>query len=151
MEGRLFAGWYLDSGFKTVTSLTDITEDIEIYAKYVSDYYLRVKYIENFFFRNRGIYLISAVDGRDFAETGFIINGEAFTASGSNRNVHYSASYLFGRDVSRNARLIVEDYSLYGVEEGTELVVAPYWVTADGTTVYGTERVLTVGRYGIEG
>lgn len=151
MEGRLFAGWYYDEHCKKVADLADITEDTEIHAKYVSTSYLQVKYIENFFFRNRGIYLISAVDGRDFAETGFIINGEAFTASGSNRNVHYSASYLFGRDVSRNARLIVEDYSLYGVEEGTELVVAPYWVTADGTTVYGTERVLTVGRYGIEG
>lgn len=151
MEGRLFAGWYYDEHCKKVADLADITEDTEIHAKYVSTSYLQVKYIENFFFRNRGIYLISAVDGRDFAETGFIINGEAFTASGSNRNVHYSATYLFGRDVSRNARLIVEDYSLYGVEEGTELVVAPYWVTADGTTVYGTERVLTVGRYGIEG
>ena len=94
--------------------------------------------------------MISAVVGRDFAESGFIINGEAFTASGSNRNVHYSASYLFGRDVSRNARLIVEDYSLYGVEEGTELVVGPYWVTSHGTTVYGTERVLTLCRNGIK-
>lgn len=150
-DDKLFAGWYYDEHCKKVADLADITEDTEIHAKYVSASYLQVKYIENFFFRNRGIYLISAVDGRDFAETGFIINGEAFTASGSNRNVHYSASYLFGRDVSRNARLIVEDYSLYGVEEGTELVVAPYWVTADGTTVYGTERVLTVGRYGIEG
>lgn len=150
-DDKLFAGWYYDEHCKKVADLADITEDTEIHAKYVSTSYLQVKYIENFFFRNRGIYLISAVDGRDFAETGFIINGEAFTASGSNRNVHYSASYLFGRDVSRNARLIVEDYSLYGVEEGTELVVAPYWVTADGTTVYGTERVLTVGRYGIEG
>lgn len=150
-DDKLFAGWYYDEHCKKVADLADITEDTEIHAKYVSTSYLQVKYIENFFLRNRGIYLISAVDGRDFAETGFIINGEAFTASGSNRNVHYSASYLFGRDVSRNARLIVEDYSLYGVEEGTELVVAPYWVTADGTTVYGTERVLTVGRYGIEG
>lgn len=150
-DDKLFAGWYYDEHCKKVADLADITEDTEIHAKYVSTSYLQVKYIENFFFRNRGIYLISAVDGRDFAETGFIINGEAFTASGSNRNVHYSASYLFGRDVSRNARLIVEDYSLYGVEEGTELVVAPYWVTADGTAVYGTERVLTVGRYGIEG
>lgn len=150
-DDKLFAGWYYDEHCKKVADLADITEDTEIHAKYVSTSYLQVKYIENFFFRNRGIYLISAVDGRDFAETGFIINGEAFTASGSNRNVHYSASYLFGRDVSRNARLIVEDYSLYGVEEGTELVVVPYWVTADGTTVYGTERVLTVGRYGIEG
>lgn len=150
-DDKLFAGWYYDEHCKKVADLADITEDTEIHAKYVSTSYLQVKYIENFFFRNRGIYLISAVDGRDFAETGFIINGEAFTASGSNRNVHYSASYLFGRDVSRNARLIVEDYSLYGVEEGTELAVAPYWVTADGTTVYGTERVLTVGRYGIEG
>lgn len=150
-DDKLFAGWYYDEHCKKVADLADITEDTEIHAKYVSTSYLQVKYIENFFFRNRGIYLISAVDGRDFAETGFIINGEAFTASGSNRNVHYSASYLFGRDVSRNARLIVEDYSLYGVEEGTELVVAPYWVTADGTTVYGTERVLTVGWYGIEG
>lgn len=150
-DNKLFAGWYYDEHCKKVADLADITEDTEIHAKYVSTSYLQAKYMENFFFRNRGIYLISAVDGRDFAETGFIINGEAFTASGSNRNVHYSASYLFGRDVSRNARLIVEDYSLYGVEEGTELVVAPYWVTADGTTVYGTERVLTVGRYGIEG
>lgn len=150
-EGKLFAGWYSDERCKKSADLADVTEDTEIYAKYVSDSYLQVKYIEDFFFRSRRVYLISAVEGRDFAETGFIINGEAFTVSGSNRNVRYSASYLFGRDVSGNARLIVVDYPLYGIEEGAELAVTPYWVTADGTTVYGTERILTVGWYGIEG
>ena len=110
-----------------------------------------MRYTEDYFFRSRRVYLISAVEGWDFAETGFMVDGEAVRASGNNRRIWYSAYSLFDGGVGRAARLIVEDYSLYGVEEGTELEVVPYWVTADGTTVYGTERVLTVGRYDIEG
>lgn len=151
MEGRLFAGWYLDSGFKTVTSLADITEDTEIHAKYVSDYYLRVRYTEDYFFRSRSVYLISAVEGWDFAETGFMVDGEAVRASGNNRRIWYSAYSLFDGGVGRAARLIVADYSIYGMAEGEELSVIPYWITADGTVVYGEKRVLTMGWYGIEG
>ena len=150
-SGKLFAGWYLDSGFRTVTDLANITEDAEIYAKYVSDAYLQMKYIENGFFRSHSVYLIAAVEGRDFMETGFVINGESVAANGGSRRVPYSAAYLFGRSVGRNARLIVTEYSLNGIEDGAELVVTPYWVTADGSTVYGTQRCLTMGWYGLEG
>ena len=148
-EGKLFAGWYYDERCKKPADIADVQENIDIYAKYVSDSYLQVKYIENFFFRSRGVYLISAVEGKDFAETGFVINGETVPASGG-RGVRYSASYLFGGEINKKARIIAAEYSLYGADEGTELSVIPYWVTADGTVVYGTERCLTVGRYGIE-
>ena len=64
--------------------------------------------------------------------------------------MRYSASYLFGGEINKKARIIAAEYSLYGADEGTELSVIQYWVTADGTVVYGTERCITVGRYGIE-
>lgn len=149
--GKLFAGWYTDERFRNAESLENVTESIEIYAKYVSDTYLQVKYIENTFFRKHNVYLITAVESKDFAEVGFVINEETLVAGSSGRKVPYSAASLFGRSISRNACLMLAEYSLDGVDEGAELVVIPYWVTADGTTVYGTQRTLTMAWYGLEG
>ena len=145
----LFAGWYTDDAYTVPADLTDVTESMSIYAKYVSDGYLQVKYVAQGLFRVRGITLISAVEP-DMRESGFIVNGEKVDSISMGRRINLgSAGYLF--DVDSDALLMVGNYSLWNTANGEEIEITPYWVTADGTTVYGTTRVLTYTRYGLEG
>lgn len=79
-------------------------------------------------------YLVTAIDSEDYAETGFIINDETYTVCEySSRLGLYSARQLFGRGVSARAKLMFIEFP-----DGDEITVTPYWVTLDGTTVYGT-------------
>ena len=145
VEGKLFAGWFADEACTVPADLSNITESIDVYAKYVSDSYYR-----NGFFRLRSLTLVSAIDGRNYAETGFIVNGERISVSDySTRYGLRSARSLFGREVANNALLMTCDYAFDGVTYGARLNITPYWVTMDGTTVRGETRTLTYNWYGI--
>lgn len=150
VEGKLFAGWFADEACTVPADLSNITESIDVYAKYVSDSYLGLRYYRNGFFRLRSLTLVSAIDGRNYAETGFIVNGEKISVSDySTRYGLRSARSLFGREVANNALLMTCDYAFDGVTYGTRLNITPYWVTLDGTTVRGETRTLTYNWYGI--
>lgn len=150
VEGKLFAGWFADEACTVPADLSNITESIDVYAKYVSDSYLGLRYYRNGFFRLRSLTLVSAIDGRNYAETGFIVNGERISVSDySTRYGLRSARSLFGRGVANNALLMTCDYAFDGVTYGARLNITPYWVTLDGTTVRGETRTLTYNWYGI--
>lgn len=150
VEGKLFAGWFADEACTVPADLSNITESIDVYAKYVSDSYLGLRYYRNGFFRLRSLTLVSAIDGRNYAETGFIVNGERISVSDySTRYGLRSARSLFGREVANNALLMTCDYAFDGVTYGARLNITPYWVTLDGTTVRGETRTLTYNWYGI--
>lgn len=150
VEGKLFAGWFADEACTVPADLSNITESIDVYAKYVSDSYLGLRYYRNGFFRLRSLTLVSAIDGRNYAETGFIVNGERISVSDySTRYGLRSARSLFGRGVANNALLMTCDYAFDGVTYGARLNITPYWVTMDGTTVRGETRTLTYNWYGI--
>lgn len=150
VEGKLFAGWFADEACTVPADLSNITESIDVYAKYVSDSYLGLRYYRNGFFRLRSLTLVSAIDGNNYAETGFIVNGEKISVSDySTRYGLRSARSLFGREVANNALLMTCDYAFDGVTYGARLNITPYWVTMDGTTVRGETRTLTYNWYGI--
>lgn len=150
VEGKLFAGWFADEACTVPADLSNITESIDVYAKYVSDSYLGLRYYRNGFFRLRSLTLVSAIDGNNYAETGFIVNGEKLSVSDySTRYGLRSARSLFGREVANNALLMTCDYAFDGVTYGARLNITPYWVTLDGTTVRGETRTLTYNWYGI--
>lgn len=150
VEGKLFAGWFADETCTVPADLSNITESIDVYAKYVSDSYLGLRYYRNGFFRLRSLTLVSAIDGNNYAETGFIVNGEKISVSDySTRYGLRSARSLFGRGVANNALLMTCDYAFDGVTYGARLNITPYWVTLDGTTVRGETRTLTYNWYGI--
>lgn len=150
VEGKLFAGWFADEACTVPADLSNITESIDVYAKYVSDSYLGLRYYRNGFFRLRSLTLVSAIDGRNYAETGFIVNGERISVSDySTRYGLRSARSLFGRGVAKDALVMSCDYAFDGVTYGARLNVTPYWVTMDGTTVRGETRTLTYNWYGI--
>ena len=150
VEGKLFAGWFADEAWTVPADLSNITESIDVYAKYVSDSYLGLRYYRNGFFRLRSLTLVSAIDGRNYAETGFIVNGERISVSDySTRYGLRSARSLFGRGVAKDALVMSCDYAFDGVTYGARLNITPYWVTLDGTTVRGETRTLTYNWYGI--
>lgn len=150
VEGKLFAGWFADEACTVPADLSNITESIDVYAKYVSDSYLGLRYYRNGFFRLRSLTLVSAIDGRNYAETGFIVNDERISVSDySTRYGLRSARSLFGRGVAKDALVMSCDYAFDGITYGARLNVTPYWVTLDGTTVRGETRTLTYNWYGI--
>lgn len=150
VEAKLFAGWFADEACTVPADLSNITESIDVYAKYVSDSYLGLRYYRNGFFRLRSLTLVSAIDGRNYAETGFIVNGERISVSDySTRYGLRSARSLFGRGVANDALVMSCDYAFDGVTYGARLNITPYWVTLDGTTVRGETRTLTYNWYGI--
>lgn len=153
VDGKVFAGWYADEACTTPADLTNVQADMTIYAKYVSDSYLRVKYTQTGLFRARSVSLVAAVDaGTDYIESGFTINGKDFPVKDySTRYGLLRAQTLFGRGVDKNALLMTTRYTLSGMSYGDTLEVKPYWVTPDGTTVTGEARMLTYGRFGLKG
>lgn len=150
VSGKLFAGWYADADCTQPADLTAVEQDMDVYAKYVSDSYLTVKYNKIGLFRPTGVNLITAVDSENFAEVGFVINGEKVPVSDYTYRYRliFTAGSLFGGDVARKAPMVTMDYSFNGAKSVT---VAPYWVTNDGTTVTGAARTLTVSGWNIKG
>lgn len=151
VAGKLFAGYFLDEACTVPADFSDVQEDITVYAKYVSDSYLQVKYTEKGLFRVTGVNLFSAVSsGRDFAEVGILVNDQPIdTRCASRYLIFQTARTMFG--LRKSDQLVIGEYSLRNAESGTQLVVTPYWVTLDGTTVTGTQRTLTYTTRGIRG
>ena len=151
VAGKLFAGFFQDEACTVPADFSDVQEDITVYAKYVSDSYLQVKYTEKGLFRVTGVNLFSAVSsGRDFAEVGILVNDQPIDTRCASRDLIFqTARTMFG--LRKSDQLVIGEYSLRNAESGTQLVVTPYWVTLDGTTVTGTQRTLTYTTRGIRG
>lgn len=149
-EGKLFAGWYTDEAFTEVADLMDVQADMDIFAKYVTDSYLQVKYTNVGLLGRGSLRLVSAVDSKEYAETGFVVNGEKIVVSSyTTRYGLQTGKSLFG--VGRNDPLMTASYSYRNLRRGDTIELQAYWVTQDGTTVYGEARTLTYGRFGLEG
>lgn len=113
LGGKVFAGWYTDGTYRTPADLSNVQENRTLYGKYVSYNYLRVEYQRNSFLQGNSITLLSAVDGRGFAETGFVINGKRVAVPQLTERFRvFTAQMVFGRSVSRDALLMTMPYSL---------------------------------------
>lgn len=152
LGGKVFAGWYTDDAYRTPADLSNVQENRTLYGKYVSYNYLRVEYQRNSFLQGNSITLLSAVDGRGFAETGFVINGKRVAVPQLTERFRvFTEQMVFGRSVSRDALLMTMPYSLQGLQRGAAIEITPYWVTPDGTTVYGEARTLIYEYFTLRG
>lgn len=152
LGGKVFAGWYTDDAYRTPAVLSNVQENRTLYGKYVSYNYLRVEYQRNSFLQGNSITLLSAVDGRGFAETGFVINGKRVAVPQLTERFRvFTAQMVFGRSVSRDALLMTMPCSLQGLQRGAAIEITPYWVTPDGTTVYGEARTLIYEYFTLRG
>lgn len=152
LGGKVFAGWYTDDAYRTPADLSNVQENRTLYGKYVSYNCLRVEYQRNSFLQGNSITLLSAVDGRGFAEAGFVINGKRVAVPQLTERFRvFTAQMVFGRSVSRDALLMTMPYSLQGLQRGAAIEITPYWVTPDGTTVYGEARMLIYEYFTLRG
>ena len=152
LGGKVFAGWYTDDAYRTPADLSNVQENRTLYGKYVSYNCLRVEYQRNSFLQGNSITLLSAVDGRGFAEAGFVINGKRVAVPQLTERFRvFTAQMVFGRSVSRDALLMTMPYSLQGLQRGAAIEITPYWVTPDGTTVYGEARTLIYEYFTLRG
>lgn len=148
--GKLFAGWYTDAAYTTPADFSSVQTDMTVYAKYVSNVYLRVKYVQQGLFFARNVAFVSAVDGGDYREVGILVNGEKLDIQKIGNS--YGVIHAGGRfGMSWNSSLMVGYHSLSGYPYDEKLTVTAYWITADGTTVCGETRTLTHTRFGLRG
>lgn len=147
MHGMRFAGWFLDERSTAAAELKNVQGDMDVYAKYVSDTYLTLRYRNVGLFRSRNVKLYAALDSTDYAEAGFVINGKAVSCPITKDA--YTAFFLYGSTVREDNTLVSYTYGTSDLRYGDTVEITPYWVTLDGTTVYGTTQTLTYGRFGL--
>lgn len=167
--GYLFSGWYTDEAYVKSVDFTNVTEDITIYAKYVSDSYLRLSYEEQRSYSNwkRTLTLSTTVAEGDFREIGFLVNGNICVAKDrknygygdrfkskydSSYNFVYAFGFGFGYPAFGEMPVDMERTLTYdlSVKRGETYDITPYWITMDGTTVYGESRTLTIVKNGVK-
>lgn len=166
----LFGGWYADSDctvpVKSESELEAVRDydlgdaDGNAYAKWVPASVLGIK-AQNVAgvkedSEKANMRLITSVDSLDYKEVGFkveINNNSAnaiderstkvydklfYTPSGSSETLQAAAKDMFGSSAKYFATLCLEGIPSYGFDD---IVYArPYWVTADGTKVFGLSR-----------
>lgn len=147
MHGMRFAGWFLDERNTAAAELKNVQGDMDVYAKYVSDTYLTLRYRNVGLFRSRNVKLYAALDSTDYAEAGFVIDGKAVSCPITKDA--YTAFFLYGSTVREDNTLVSYTYGTSDLRYGDTVEITPYWVTLDGTTVYGTTQTLTYGRFGL--
>lgn len=147
MHGMRFAGWFLDERSTAAAELKNVQGDMDVYAKYVSDTYLTLRYRNVGLFRSRNVKLYAALDSTDYVEAGFVIDGKAVSCPITKDA--YTAFFLYGSTVREDNTLVSYTYGTSDLRYGDTVEITPYWVTLDGTTVYGTTQTLTYGRFGL--
>ena len=147
MHSMRFAGWFLDERSTAAAELKNVQGDMDVYAKYVSDTYLTLRYRNVGLFRSRNVKLYAALDSTDYAEAGFVIDGKAVSCPITKDA--YTAFFLYGSMVREDNTLVSYTYGTSDLRYGDTVEITPYWVTLDGTTVYGTTQTLTYGRFGL--
>ena len=164
-DGYVFAGWYVDEAC-TTTVKKGVTEGC-YYAKFVDEDVLTVKYqltadvTEEA--ETTNLRLITTVDSLKFRAVGFkvVVNGEekhdvssntvwqkiegwSKTVDGTEEVQYYTPWDSFTE--TSNYFMAYEFYNVPVTEftGDNTMVVTPYWVTSDGTTVTGTPRTITI-------
>ena len=151
---KIFAGWFADRAFTVPADLTALEDGDAVYAKYISDDYLTVKYTESILFKK--LNLISALDARDYAKTGYIIEigGEkkiVTVSSYTNSYLLLSARTLFGSSLAKNSPIMEYEMSLSGLKKNTAIKVTAFAIAKDGTEILGETRTLTYTGFSIKG
>ena len=160
--GYVFAGWYADEACEKTPIRSAEQMPETAYALFVTENVLSVKAQLSTEALSAGtsatkadIRFVTSVDTLKYKEVGFklTIKGKEATSS---TNTVYTKLYALGRDgvvdeFSPKYFSLASNYfaalTVTGIPSGewdTGITVTPYWVTLDGTTVYGMEATKTV-------
>ncbi len=162
-DGYVFSGWYTDEDCKT--PLSSGVESGTAYARFVPSHILSVKAQISANLLNSdasdddtaAIRFITTVDSLQYHEIGFDITiGEKTVRKSSNQV--YDSLYAIGKSDGEVLKYTPQEnfcslstyfktWAFINVPSsayGTEITVQPFWITLDGTTVYGESGVKTV-------
>ena len=165
-SGCIFAGWYYDAecvSSPVPAGTTELTGEEQVYAKFVPETVLGVKAqitanttAES---AKTSIRFVSTVDNLKYEKVGFKINIDApgkgekiventkvYSALYAVDNKEQVLSYTPGASFCINSNFFYA-YTIKNVPQAnfnTDFTVTPYWVTLDGTTVWGEQRTLTI-------
>lgn len=153
LSGFVFAGWFTDES--CTIPFTDETATGDVYAKFVHEQVLSVQAQISTEHQDgsRDIRFVTTVDSLDYSEVGFeIAFGDSKTYAKRDSKTVYSSLYAMGCDSevmsfvpSEVFSPVSEFFNTYAFKNvgsthfDTDFKVKPYWVTLDGTKVYGTE------------
>lgn len=160
-EGYIFAGWYAD--MDGATALTENFTDDTAYAKFVSEKVLSIKAQvtagTKFDTTNPvAIRFVTSVDSLNYKKVGFdfVIFDENNTRLGRETTKVYENLYGLGsggkvlnympQHVFDGMSQYFMAYTLTGITNeafGHGITARPYWITLDGTKVYGVEDTKT--------
>lgn len=160
-SGYVFAGWYYDEACKNTpvpSSTKELKGDTKVYAKFVPEAVLSVKaqprYTEGT--TNKiDLRLVTTVDSFKYSELGFEVITRAGTAMKYvQQNVYQSleaAGVKYGPTFFDSCSIRFGTINITGITISGEEInlnrtikTRAYWITLDGTTVYGPEREVKV-------
>lgn len=159
-SGYVFAGWFYDEACANspVSSATKVVEDgKKVYAKFVPEKVLSVsaqaRYTTDGETNKIDLRLVTTVDSFGYREVGFIVTNraevqkrypqqyvfESLLAAGYKRTPSEinPCSIRFG-----TINIIGITVSGEGIDPNREIPVQAYWITKDGTEVYGLARTV---------
>lgn len=141
-SGKTFAGWYQDQQYTTPRTQSFGAG----YAKFINEKVLTTK----FQYANDGsaIRFLSTVDNTDYSEVGFIFHGKykGFSINKITKNTIHLYTAIKAEGASIRPSVFNEQskyffaYTIRGMENASEnssWSVTPFFVTLDGTKVYG--------------
>lgn len=162
-DGYFFGGWFTTNlnVDKTGKAITDVSGYTRAYAKFVPAHVLSVKAQNLDGTKVGGVStwtrFLSAVDSADYQKVGFVIKTGSTTketpvdakkvyrkvyVKADNVSDYFTAESLFGKGAA-----YVSVVEMSGIPESVwnnDFYIRPYWVTKDGTTVYGLGKYVRV-------
>lgn len=137
--GFYFAGWFTDETYTEACDFSNVSSEMTAYAKYIPQSAISVSASKSgLSLKNFSIKSAVDVKGNEFKEVGVVYNvngNETTVAAQQTENKLNAFLNVFGANkstVEYTASLDVK-----GMASNTQFTVTPYWVTMDGTTVYG--------------
>lgn len=145
-SGKVFAGWFTDSACTLPADFSNVQGDVTVYAKYVDAPSTGVSVQSK---RGGATTLKTTVtlDTDQFAQVGFAYdcNGDTGTAvAGEKTEKRSLIGWFFGQ--GNTTYQYSGSWSTGNLGFMDSFTITPYWVTLDGTTVYGeAESYLSLG------
>ena len=158
-DGYFFGGWY-SKGDATGTAYESVSNGQKAYAKFVPAYVLSVKSQNHEGTvagkRTTATRFISAVDCADYQKVGFVINTGRGTEKEIDGNKVYeklyakeddNTVYKVGTQMFGEGAQYLSVIEMGGIPESAwedDFYIRPYWVTKDGTKVYGLGKYVRI-------
>lgn len=145
-SGYQFGGWYTDADYTTAADFSSVAQDMTVYAKYIANWNITTSLVKTG--SKSGTVNARAtvnIDGQQFSEAGVLysFDGKTVRIAGSETTnpVGRFVNAIFKTDL--NITEYTVNLSFQGLSNRDTVTVTPYWVTLDGTTVYGNAQTYT--------